>query len=320
MKILFCGEFFADGPRKLRELLPNEDIRNCHRTEVSTFGLDADVLIPLMHRLEPELIAGTRARLIHQWGVGLEGIDIPAATSRGICVCNVPADASPNADSTAELIIFLMLGVARRIHECTRAFHEGVWGGPMGAALFGSTALIVGLGRVGKALAKRLTALSMNVIAIRRSPDAEQIGELPVTRVGGPSDLLEMAAEADFVISTVMLSDETRGMFNRELFRSMKPTAIVINASRGPVVDEVDLLESLRAGEIGGAGLDVFHSEPLDPSNPFLQMDNVFATPHVGGVTRQNFERVAHVVADNICSFKEGKPLRYCVNETDISR
>jgi phosphoglycerate dehydrogenase-like enzyme len=319
MKILFCGKFFADGPGMLKGLLPDDDIGNCRVTEASTLGLDSDVLVPLMHRLEPELISGTRARLIHQWGVGLEGVDIPAATSLGIRVCNVPADESPNADSTAEHIIFLMMGVGRRIHECRRAFQEGVWGGPMGETLFGSHALIVGLGRVGKALAARLAALSMNVTAIRGRPDAEPIEKLSVTRVGGPSDLLQMAAEADFVISTAILSEQTRGMFNRELFRAMKPSAIVINASRGPVVDESDLTEALRSGEIRGAGLDVFSREPLDPSNPLLRMDNVFATPHVGGVTRRNFEWTARVVAENIRRFKAGKPLKYCVNESEIS-
>jgi len=318
MKILFCGEFFAKGPEMLKGLMPDEEIRNCPTDKARELGLDVDVLIPLMHRLEPELIEGTKARMIHQWGVGLEGVDIPAATARGIAVCNVPADASPNADSTAEHVVFLMLGVARRIHECQAAFEQGVWGGPMGEALFGTRALIVGLGRVGRAVAKRLIAMGMEVEAIRRTPQPETDKELGAARVGRPSDLLEMAAEADFVISTALLNEDTRGLFNREMFEVMKPSAFVINASRGPVVNEDELVDALQKGKVAGAGLDVFTREPLDPASPLLKMENVFATPHVGGVTRQNWDGVGRVVADNITRLKAGRTLVYCVNLEEL--
>jgi phosphoglycerate dehydrogenase-like enzyme len=154
--------------------------------------MTVDVIIPLMHRLEPELIAGTTARLIHQWGVGLEGVDIPAATARGILVCNVPGDATANADSTAEHAVFLMMGLARHIRECFGAFQKGLWGAPLGEALFGNTALIVGLGRVGKALARKLTAVGMTVEAISRIPDRRW---KPLSATGhGPFRLLEMAS------------------------------------------------------------------------------------------------------------------------------
>ncbi|MBI5569049.1 MAG: hydroxyacid dehydrogenase [Desulfomonile tiedjei] len=314
MRILFCGETFPAAPVMLRQLLPGDEIIACPQAEVKQRGLDVDVIVPLMHRLEPELIANTTARLIHQWGVGLEGVDIPAATARGILVCNVPADATANADSTAEHAVFLMLGVARQIHDCFLSFQTGLWGAPLGNALFGRTALIVGLGMVGSALARKLRGLDMRVEAIRRRPDPEKESRLGIFAAGSLDNLHEMASRADFVVSAITLTEETRGVFDKSLFDAMKPTACIVNVSRGPVVNEPDLVEALRNGTIAGAGLDVYAVEPVDPANPLLTMRNVFATPHVAGATKQTYEGIAAIVNANILAFKAGKTPRYCVN------
>ncbi len=314
MKILFCGTTFPRAPELLASLLPEDQIANCHSEHVKELGLGVDVIIPLMHRLEPELIERTSARLIHQWGVGLEGVDIPAASARGILVCNVPGDVTINADSTAEHALLLMLGLSRRIHECFEAFQTGLWGAPVGNTLMGRTALIVGLGRVGKALAIRLNALGMRVEAIRRTPDPYAEAACGIVRAGSLSDLYSFAQHADFVISTVSLTDQTRDLFSESLFAAMKATAHVINVSRGPVVNEKDLLHALQEKRIAGAGLDVFAQEPVNPANPLLSMPNVFATPHIAGATELNYEGVGKVVADNILTFKSGKMPQYCVN------
>jgi phosphoglycerate dehydrogenase-like enzyme len=318
MKILFCGETFSAAPAMLKELLPEDEVHVAIGPDVQHRGLAVDVIVPLMHRLEPELIQGTTARLIHQWGVGLEGVDIPAASTRGIFVCNVPADATANADSTAEHAIFLMLGVSRRIHDCLRAFAEGAWGSPTGEALCGKTALIVGLGNIGRALAVKLKGLGMEVEAIKKTPDPLAERELGLSALGSSTDLLDMVPGADFVISTAVLTEETRGLCDKKLFQRMKPSACLINVSRGPVVKEEDLIEALEQGTIAGAGLDVFTREPLDPSSPLLAMNNVFATPHIAGVTRQTYEGIAGVVLDNVQRLKAGKPLRYCVNAGQV--
>ncbi|MEW6529618.1 MAG: 2-hydroxyacid dehydrogenase [Thermodesulfobacteriota bacterium] len=320
MRVVLCGKSFPRAVTRLRELLPQDEVVRCPSQEVIRVGVDADVLIPLVHRLEPELLATTRARLIQQFGVGLEVVDVPVATERGIMVCNVPSDASVNAESTAEHAVFLMMGVARRIHECFGAFHSGMWGEPMGDALFGQTALIVGFGRVGRALARKLRGLGMRVLAIRRNPGSEMDKHVEMERIGCQGDFHAFAAEADFVVSTVVLTNETRGLFNRELFECMKPTAFVINASRGPVIDEDALLDALHTGQIAGAGLDVFAQEPLDPNSPLLSMKNVFATPHVAGVTRQNYEATSLIVADNINALREGHIPRFCVNAEELAR
>ncbi len=303
----------------LTTLLPEDEVLSCPSEQVVQVGQVADVLIPLMHRLEPELIQTTAARLIHQWGVGLEGVDIPAATARGILVCNVPGDVTANADSTAEHAVFLMMGLARRIHECFRAFHEGTWGAPVGDALLGQSALVVGLGMVGKALARKLISLGMFVHAVRRTANLDAERQLGLLGAGDLADLSQKASQADFVISTISLNEATKGIFDRELFRSMKPSAFFINVSRGPVVNEPDLLEALRAKTIAGAGLDVYSQEPLDPKHPFLSMENVFATPHIAGATRQNYEGISQVLADNIMRFKRGEMPFYCVNKDDVA-
>ncbi len=318
MNILFCGKTFPNALELLKARLPDEDVCSCAAEHVVRLGMAADVLIPLMHRLEPELIGGAAAKLIHQWGVGLEGVDIAAATARGIMVCNVPGDTTANADSTAEHALFLMLALARRIHECFSAFHQGLWGTPLGQALGGSTALIVGLGRVGKALARKLVALGMNVQAVRRTADIVTEEALGLVGAGNMSQLYEMASSADFVISTIALADHTRGLFNQDLFRVMKPSAFVINVSRGPVIYEADLVEALQTGEIAGAGLDVYEQEPLDPKSPLLTLPNVVATPHIAGVTGQNYDGIAGIVTDNILRVKGGKAPMYCVNETTL--
>ncbi len=318
MKILICGKAFPNVFEFLKVLLPNGDIFSCAGEDVVRLGMAADVLIPLMHRLEPELIEGTAAKLIHQWAVGLEGVDIAAATARGIMVYNVPGDTTANADSTAEHALFLMLALARRIHECFGSFRQGLWGTPLGQALGGRAALIVGLGRVGKALARKLVALGMNVQAVRRTEDIETEAAIGLVGAGNMSRLYEMASSADFVISTIALTDHTRALFNRDLFRVMKPSAFVINVSRGPVIEEADLVEALQTGEIAGAGLDVYEQEPLDPNNPLLFLPNVVATPHIAGVTVQNYDGIARIVTDNILRLKNGKVPMYCVNETAL--
>ena len=318
MKILFCGETFSAAPIVMRKLLPEDEILVAADADVCQRGLDVDVIIPLMHPLEPELIQGTSARLIQQFGVGLEGVDVPAASARGILVCNVPSDATANADSTAELAIFLMFGVSRHIHDLLRAFKEGLWGAPTGEALCGKTALILGLGKIGRVLALKLKGLGMKVEGIKRKPDPRLQAELGLTALGGQADLYAMASKADFVVSTAILTEETRGLCDRKLFQTMKRDAILINVSRGPVVNEKDLIEALEKGTIAGAGLDVFTSEPLDPASPLLAMNNVFATPHIGGVTRQTYEGIAGVVLDNVGLFKAGKIPQYCVNADKI--
>jgi phosphoglycerate dehydrogenase-like enzyme len=274
----------------------------------------ADVLIPMMTRLDASLIEQTSARLIQQWGVGLDGVDVAAASARGILVCNVPSDVTLNAESTAEHAVLLMLAVARQLRIGFRSFERGLWGAPLGESLPGKRALIFGFGRIGKALARRLVALGMDVDAVRRSPEPGEAQRVGIRTVATPDRFLQLAASADFVISTATVTDESRGLFNDDLFRVIKPSAFVINVSRGPIVDEDALLRALRAGRLAGAGLDVFAREPIDAAHPLLALDNVIATPHIGGVTRESYDGIARAIAANVMAVKEGRLPQYCVN------
>jgi phosphoglycerate dehydrogenase-like enzyme len=313
MTIIICGNNFPESLGVLRPLLPDDDVRIVSRAELPDVVRTADVLIPMMTRLDAGLIGATSARLIQQWGAGLEGVDIDAATARGIYVCNVPSDETANAESTAEHAVFLMLACARRLHTCARSFQDGVWGAPIGESLFGKRALIVGFGRIGRALARRLVALGMDVDAIRRAPSPDDLGG-GVRVVGTPADLTRLAAAADFVVCAATATTESRGMIGAEVLAAMKPTAFVVTVSRGPLIDEGALIAALRERRIAGAGLDVFEAEPIDRTHPLLAMENVVATPHVGGVTRESYAGISRVVAANVRAVRIGDAPQYCAN------
>ena len=314
MKIIVCGTMFPGARGMLAPLLPGDDIEIATVDRLKQAVRGADVLIPMMTRLDASVVAITSARLIQQWGAGLEGVDVEAASARGIYVANVPSDLTPNAESTAEHALLLMLGCARRLRASARMFHEGTWGAPVGEALFGRRALIVGFGRIGKALARRLVAMGMSVDAVRRAPDAGEAERHGLERLGTPADVVRLAADADFVVCTASLTAQSRAMLNAEVLRVMKRTAIVVNVSRGAVIAEDELVAALQAGTIGGAGLDVFAEEPLRPDHPLLAMEQVLATPHVAGVTRQSYDGIAAAVAANVTAVREGRPPSYCVN------
>lgn len=320
MKVIVCGTMFPGARGVLAPLLPDGDIDIAPFDRLRDDVRGADVLIPMMTRIDASLISTTSARLIQQWGAGLEGVDVEAASARGIYVANVPSDLTPNAESTAEHALLLMLGTARRLRTCARMFEEGTWGAPVGTALFGRRALIVGFGRIGRALARRLVAMGMRVDAVRRSPGPDEAARHGLEQLGTPQHLARLAADADFVVCTASATAESRAMLNGEIFRAMKPTAIVVNVSRGTVVDEAGLLTALREGTIAGAGLDVFVNEPLRPDHPLLAMEQVLATPHVAGVTVQSYEGIARVVADNITRVQSGQAPAYCVNLERLAR
>lgn len=234
--------------------------------------------------------AAPSLELIVQFGAGLDGVDMDAARSRGIEVRNVPGE---NAQAVAELVVFLMLALARKQPLHRRSFDARVVGDPPGSELAGKTLGIVGLGASGRALARLARGLGMEVIALRKhpAPDAD------AAWVGGPADLPELLGRADFVSLHVPTSAETRGMIGREPLARMKPTAFLVNVGRGDLVQREALVEALREWRIAGCGLDVYWEEPPDPRDPLLAMDNVVATPHVGGVTSEALARIADRVA-----------------------
>lgn len=259
-----------------------------------------DVVIPTMSRVtEPLLATADRLRLIQQVGSGLEGVDIEAARVRGIRVANVPTDSCPNADSVAELGIYMMIGLARNFRGMAASFANRRIGQPLGTTLMGKTVGIVGLGGIGKALVKRLRAFDVRIIGIKRHDARKVQTELGLEWVGGPGELEQLLRQSDFVVLCLPVTAESRNLFNENTFAAMKKDGYLINLSRGGLVDRSALEKALAMGQIAGAGLDVYWEEPVDPQDPIFR-HNVFTTPHIGGSTDVSITGIVQVVADNI--------------------
>ncbi|NPV03612.1 MAG: lactate dehydrogenase [Syntrophaceae bacterium] len=312
MKILFAAPEKAWGGvlGLLREALPeHEFVALGHFAPESLKGYD--VVIPTMSRITGPLLDGAdRLRLVQQVGSGLEGVDIEAAKKRGIRVANVPTDACGNADSVAELGIYLMIGLARNARGMAASFADRKIGEPRGTTLMGKTAGIVGLGGIGKALIRRLRALDMKLVGIKRDASGASAAEMGLDWVGGRGDLERLLGMSDFVVLCLPLTAESRNLLNDRTFAAMKQGSFLINLSRGGLVDRNALEHALAAGKIAGAGLDVFWEEPVDPADPIFR-HNVVVTPHVGGSTDISIGGIARIVADNIRRAAEGQQPLY---------
>jgi len=319
MDILICTLHFPHCAELLRKHLPADDIRSCPADQVRAAAAKVDVLIPAMHRVDAEIIARTSAKIIHQFGVGLEGVDIPAATRQGIYVANVPGhEGAGNAASVAEHAIFLMLALARKFSRALDNVQRRVFGSPLGLSLTGKTVAILGVGSIGAELARRLQGLQMHVLGIKQHPSETLRQELRLEFLGGAHDLAKVLVEADFAVSALPVTPATRGILNAAALARMKKSAFLLNVGRGPVIDHDALVEALAQGTIAGAGLDVFWDEPTDPNDPLLQQ-NVIATPHIAGVTDLSYNDIARGLAANVNRLRAGLPPINCVNLTEVA-
>ena len=281
----------------------------------------ADVIIPAMHFVGPEVMDASTARMIHQFGVGLEGVDIEAATARGIYVANVPGSiAMSNAISVSEHAFFLMLALARHYPKARENLQAGVWGQPQGHEdSKAKTVCILGMGNIGKALARRLRPFEVTLLGIKRDPSSGVDPDLGLEFLGSPNDLPSVLPRADFIVLALPLTPETRSIIGAPELAAMKKSAYIVNVGRGAVIDHQPLVDALASGQIAGAGLDVFWEEPVDPSDPVFE-HNVIATPHLGGVTDASYDEIAKGLADNVERLRSGQPPINCVNLSALSR
>lgn len=312
MKILFAAHENAWGGflHMIRSELPHHEFEATGR-----FGIDSlrgfHVLIPTMTPVTRQMLEqGDQLRLIQQCGAGLEGVDLQAARELNIWVANVPTEGSGNADSVAELGIYLMIGLARDFRGMARSLANRKMGEPQGMALSGKTVGIVGLGGIGRALVRRLRPFDVRLIGIKRKDPQKAMDDLGLEWVGGPEDLSHLLREADFVTICLPLTENTRHIMDRETLSSMKQTSFLINLSRGGLVDRNALEEALASGKIAGAGLDVYWSEPPDPEDPIFTY-NVLATPHVAGSTDVSMRGIVAAVAENIGRLERHEQPRY---------
>jgi glyoxylate reductase len=264
------------------------------------------LLTMLSDKIDDKLLKHAKSlKVVANLAVGYDNIDVEAAEKNNITVCNTP---DVLTDSTADLAFSLMLASARRIVESANYVKEGKWNswGPLllaGVDVHHKTIGIVGMGRIGEAVAKRAKGFDMNILYHNRNrkPEAEQ--ELGAQY----KEFHDLLKESDFVVCLAPLTEETKGMFNREAFQAMKNSAIFVNAGRGASVDEEALVDALQSGEIAGAGLDVFAKEPIDPNHPLLKINSVIALPHIGSASVETRMKMAELACRNIASVLEGK-------------
>jgi glyoxylate reductase len=295
----------GDPPPDTR--MPREELLRRARGVSGILGTSWD-------RMDAELMdaAGTGLRVISNFAVGVNNIDIPEATRRGIRVCNTP---DVLTDATADLGFALLLAAARRFQEVGSFLREGRWTGwdPyrfLGVPVFGRTIGIVGMGKIGSAVARRAKGFSMRVLySGRRRVPAETEAELGASY----RELDALLSESDFVVLCVPLTAETRGMIGRERLRKMRPTSVLVNISRGDVVVEEALAEALAEKRIFAAGLDVYEKEPkVHPG--LLSADSAVLLPHVGSATVEAREGMGRLAAANLLAVLEGREPPASVN------
>ncbi|MET7763262.1 D-2-hydroxyacid dehydrogenase family protein [Streptomyces sp. NPDC005393] len=245
-----------------------------------------------------------RLKLLVTTGMRNASVDLEAAARHGVTVCGTASSSEPPAELTWALI----LGLARHVvRESTALRDGGPWQSTVGTDLHGRRLGLLGLGRTGTKVARVGLAFGMDVAAWSRNLTAERAEAEGVRLASSKEELLETS---DFVSVHLVLSDRTRGLLGAPELRRMRPTAYLVNTSRAAIVDQAALADALRGGWIAGAGVDVFEEEPLGPDHPFRTLPNLLATPHLGYVTRRNYEGYYQQVVEDIHAFLTGEPIR----------
>ena len=240
-------------------------------------------------------------KLLVTSGMRNRSIDLAAAKERGVTVCGTPAAGV----ATAELTWGLIIGLLRHIPEEDRATRLGAWQRTLGVGLSGKTLGIAGLGKLGSRVARVGLAFGMEVIAWSQNLTEERCKEVGVSLVTKK----ELLTRSDVLSIHLVLSDRTRGLFGAPELALMKPTAILVNTSRGPIVDEAALVDVLERKAIAGAGLDAFATEPLPLDHPFRRLENTVITPHLGYVEEENYQAYFNGYVDAVRGYLEGKPV-----------
>jgi glyoxylate reductase len=257
------------------------------------------LLSMLVDQVDAELLdAAPKLRAVANYAIGFDNIDLEATAARDVQVGNTP---DVLTDATADLAWALMLAVARRIVEAGQDARDGKWRtwepqGWIGADVHGATLAVVGAGRIGQAVARRASGFDMQVLMV-------DIGD----------DLHSALERADFVSIHAPLTPETRHLIDADALERMKPTAILVNTARGPIVDHDALADALRAGRLAGAGLDVTDPEPLPPGHPLYATPNLLVVPHIGSATTTARAAMADRAVDNLLAGLDGRPMPYAV-------
>jgi len=312
-KIYVSCRVFDDEMERLRATGHDVRMRNeegpISRDELLRSVSDADALICLLSDvIDAQVMAtGPNLRIIANLGVGYDNIDVPAARERGITVTNTPGALT---ETTADFTFALLLSAARRIVEADEYVRAGKFLGwelmqeHLGSDVFGKTLGIVGMGRIGTAVARRgHLGFDMNVLYRSRHRNTEAEAELGARQVS----FKKLLERSDFVCVHTPLTEETRHLFNKDAFRLMRNTAILVNVARGPVVDEEALVWALQSGEISGAGIDVYEREPKIHPGLLRLKERVVLAPHIGSASVETRRKMAKIAVDNVLSVLSGR-------------
>lgn len=287
-----------------------------HEELLETIGEYDALMVRSASKVTPDIIEkADKLKIIGRAGVGVDNIDLPAATAKGIIVINSP---SGNTTAATEHTMAMMLSLARHIPIANETTQKGEWNRKKykGVELKGKTLGIVGLGRIGGGVAIRSQSFDMNVIAYDPYMNEERAKNLGV-RVGS---LQEVIRESDFITVHMPLTPETKGMISMKEMKEMKKGVRLINCARGGIIDEKDLAEAVKEGIVAGAAIDVFTSEPLDENNPLRGVPGIILTPHLGASTVEAQIAVSVDVAEGIFAALKGEPVTTAVNMAPVSR
>jgi D-3-phosphoglycerate dehydrogenase len=288
----------------------NHHGRTMNEKELLKIIKDIDGIIVGTDNITSEIIkSGRNLKIIAKHGIGLDNIDLKAATENSIVVTYTP---HANAESVTDLTIGLILSIARHIPMAHSSTKQGRWERPkfLGTEVYGKTLGIIGLGEIGYRVAKRVRGFDMRILAYDPYVSQEKANEVSAKLV----DLETLLKESNFVTLHAPLTDKTRGMIGKKELSLMKKTAYLINTARGALVDEKALYEALKNKEIAGAAVDVYSEEPPSTDFPLFKLDNVVVTPHIAAYTKEAISRMDQIVAEDIVRFFCGERPLYVAN------
>jgi D-3-phosphoglycerate dehydrogenase len=317
MKILIADALSAKALEILASANLAADVKTGLKAEElqNVIGEYDAVVVRSATKITKDIIAkGDKLKVIGRAGIGVDNVDVQAATEKGIVVMNTPQG---NALAAAEHTIGLMFAAARKIGIADRTMKQGKWEKKalMGVEIYGKTLGVVGIGNIGIIVAEKALALGMRVLAYDIFISKEFAASKGIELV----DLDTLLRESDFITVHVPLVKETRSIINKDAIAKMKKSVIIINVARGPVVNEKDLNEALQEGRIAGAALDVFDEEPPPKDYPLVLCDNVVCTPHLGASTAEAQDKVAIDIANQIVDFLRNGVIKNSVNAPSVS-
>lgn len=300
----------------LKEQLPQDEFIEFDAHDAADQTRNCEVIIPIVTPVSEQILRAPSLRLVQQYGVGLDIVDVSVATRSGVLVANVPSVGSGNAESVAELAIAHMLMLSRQIPSSFQRFRERRFSSPMGECLWQSTVVILGYGGIGEEIARRLAGFGVRIIAVsRHGPGGSRKRDVSVRldRHVAHHELSSVLGEADFLVVAAPATPDNIGLVNKDVLAQVRRGAYIVNIARGPVIEYGALLSALREGRIAGAGLDVFWQEPFDPQDQLME-HNVIATPHIGGATARSLVGIGTLVARNIEALRAGNMPDHCAN------